>query len=119
MSLLFRLYVFFSNFSQRNFLIGTLPLIFKLDIILKSYPFKVIINLFFIKLIYSFIYSYFNVNDGIQYIDNQRVFSTVFIMIFFLKSIIDYLLMIVLTALSFNCLKIFYTDLKKKFIFYS
>lgn len=110
-------FIFFSNFFHREiFLIGTLPLIFKLNFIFKSYPFKIIMNLFLIKLVYSFIYSYFNVNDGIQYIDNQRIFSSLFIIIFFLKSLIDYLLMIMITGLTLYCAKIFYNDFKNKIL---
>ena len=112
-------YVFFSNFFHREvFLIGALPLIFKLDIILKKNPFKIIIYLFLIKLFYSYIYSYFNVNDGIQYIDGQRVFSYLFIIIFSLKSLIDYLLMIMMTALWLYCVNIFYKNFKNKILNY-
>ncbi len=108
-------YIFFSNFFHREiFLIGTLPLIFKLDMVFKKFPFKIIINLFLIKLIYSYIYSYFNVHDGIQYADGQRIFSSLFIIIFFIKSLIDYLLMVMITALSLYYVNLFLNNFKNK-----
>ena len=110
-------YVFFSNFFHREiFLIGTLPLIFKLDEIFKRFPLKLIINLYLVKLIYSYIYSYFNVSDGIQYIDDERVFSSLFIIIITIKSAIDYFLMIMISALSFYYTHIFYNNFKNKIL---
>ena len=106
-------FIFFSNFFHREiFLIGILPLIFKLGISLKKFPFQIILNIYLAKLFYSYIYSYFNVNDGIQYIDGQRIFSNLFILIISLKSIIDYSLMIMITALSLYLINLFYKNLK-------
>ncbi len=106
-------YFFFSNFFHREiFLIGILPLIFRLDMNLGNFPFKIIINLFLIKILYSFIYSYFNVNDGIQYLNNERIFSNLFIFVISIKSIIDYMLMIIITALAIFYGKLFCKNLK-------
>tara|TARA_B100000035_G_scaffold126083_1_gene107304 strand:+ start:295 stop:1557 length:1263 start_codon:yes stop_codon:yes gene_type:complete len=109
-------FIFFSNFFHREiFLIGILPLIIKLAITLKKFPFQIILNIYLAKLFYSYIYSYFNVNDGIQYIEGQRIFSNLFILAISFKSLIDYLLMIMLTALSLYFANLFYKNLKKNF----
>ncbi len=109
-------YIFFSNFFHREiFLIGTIPLILKFDEIFKNRLFKFFIYLYLVKLLYSYVYSYFNVNDGIQYIDSQRVFSDLFMIIISIKSIIDYFLMIMISALSLYCTSKFYNNLKKSF----
>ena len=110
-------YIFFSNFFHREiFLIGTFPLIFKLDEIFKKFPIKLIINLYLIKLIYSYFYSYFNVNDGIQYINDERVFSSLFIIIIIIKSSIDYMLMILISALSLYYTNRYLNVFKKKIL---
>ncbi len=112
-------YIFFSNFFHREiFLIGTFPLILKLDEIFKKFPVRLIINLYLIKLIYSYFYSYFNVNDGIQHIDGERVFSSLFIIIITIKSIIDYMLMILISALSLYYTNRYFNDFKKKFLIF-
>ena len=112
-------YIFFSNFFHREiFLIGTFPLILKLDEIFKKFPIRLIINLYLIKLIYSYFYSYFNVNDGIQHINGERVFSSLFIVVITIKSMIDYMLMILISALSLYYTDRYFNDFKKKiFIF--
>jgi len=108
-------YIFFSNFFHREiFLIGTFPLILKLDEIFKKFPIKLIINLYLIKLIYSYFYSYFNVHDGIQYINGERVFSSLFIIVIIIKSSIDYMLMILISALSLYYTNRYLNVFKKK-----
>ena len=108
-------YIFFSNFFHREiFLIGTFPLILKLEGIFKKFPIKFIINLYLIKLIYSYFYSYFNVNDGIAHINGVRIFSNWFIFIITIKSLIDYMLMIIISTLSLHYTSTFFNNLKKK-----
>ena len=110
-------YIFFSNFFHREiFLIGTFPLIFKLDEIFKKFPIKLIINLYLIKLIYSYFYSYFNVHDNIQYINGERVFSSLFIFVIIIKSSIDYMLMILISALSLYYTNRYLNVFKKKIL---
>jgi len=111
-------FVCFSNFFHREiFLIGTFPLIFKLDMLIKKFPFKFIIILYLVKLFYSYIYGYFNVNDGIIYDNEQRIFSNLFIIIITIKSLIDYMLMIMISALMIYCSKIFYIYYKSKLLY--
>ena len=110
-------YIFFSNFFHREiFLIGIFPLIFKLDEIFNKFPLKFVIHLFIIKLLYSYFYSYFNVADGIQHINGERIFSSWFMIIITVKSIIDYILMIIISALSLYYTTRFYKNFKNKII---
>lgn len=110
-------YVFFSNFFHREiFLIGMIPFILKLNETFKIYQFRYFISLILIKLIFSYFYSYVNVNDGIQYVNNQRIFSNLFIIVMLMKGLIDYLLMILVSALSLYCTKIFFENFKYKIL---
>lgn len=110
-------FICFSNFFHREiFLIGTLPLIFKFDNLIKTFPFRFIIILYFVKLLYSYIYGYYNVNDGIIYNNDQRIFSNLFLIIITIKSLIDYMLMIIISALTLYCTKIFYNHFKLKLL---
>jgi len=110
-------YIFFSNFFHREiFLIGIFPLIFKLDEIFNKFPLKFVIHLFIIKLLYSYFYSYFNVADGIQHINGERIFSSWFMIIITVKSIIDYILMIIISALSLYYTTRFYKNFINKII---
>ena len=110
-------FICFSNFFHREiFLIGTLPLIFKLDNLIKTFPLRFIIILYLVKLFYSYIYGYYNVNDGIIYDNDQRIFSNLFLMIITIKSLIDYMLMIIISALTFYCTKIFYNHFRLKLL---
>ena len=110
-------FVCFSNFFHREiFLIGVFPLIFKLDMVTKKSPFRFIIILYLFKLFYSYIYSYFCVNDGITYSNGQRIFSDFFIIIITIKSLIDYILMIMIAALSLYCTTLFYNNFRSKLL---
>ena len=110
-------FICFSNFFHREiFLIGTLPLIFKLDNLIKTFPLRFIIILYLVKLFYSYIYGYYNVNDGIIYDNDQRIFSNLFLMIITIKSLIDYMLMIIISALTLYCTKIFYNHFRLKLL---
>ena len=108
-------FIFFSNFFHREiFLVGTIPLILKLDVQNKIFSIRLILILYLIKIIFSYIYSFFNVHDGLIYINNQRVFSDYFLIIISIKSFIDYILMAMITALSVYQTKLFYNYLKIK-----
>ena len=108
-------FIFFSNFFHREiFLVGTIPLILKLNVQNKIFSIKLILILYLIKIIFSYIYSFFNVHDGLIYINNQRVFSDYFLIIISIKSFIDYIFMAMITALSVYQTKLFYNYLKIK-----
>lgn len=110
-------FICFSNFFHREiFLIGTLPLIFKFDNLIKTFPLRFIIILYLVKLFYSYIYGYYNVNDGIIYDNDQRIFSNLFLMIITIKSLIDYMLMIIISALTLYCTKISYNHFRLKLL---
>ena len=100
-------YFIFSNIFYREiFLSGIIPLILKLQKFDKNHTlFKMTINLFLIKFIYSFMYAYFNVNDQIVHIDGQTIYSNIFLLIISIKSLIDFILMIIISALSIHFIK--------------
>ena len=70
--------------------------------------FKLIIKLILLRYIFLFIYSYFNVNDGLAIINNQRIFSNVFLTVISIKGLIDFIFMsIVLSFLIYETINIF------------
>jgi len=61
---------------------------------------KIMIYLIFVRYIYSYIYGYYNVNDGITFDEGQRVFSAYFLLVITIKSILDFLFMSLLAGLT-------------------
>ena len=72
--------------------------------------FNILIYIFIIKYFYSFLYAYANLNDGIFYINSQRIFSNHFLIIIFLKSSLDFILMSIISALLFIKTQIYIND---------
>ena len=108
-------FIFFSNFFHREvFLVGVIPLILKFDEDTKIFKFRLIIYMFLLKFIYSYIYSYYNINDNILYVNDQRVFSNLFLTIISIKSLIDYAIMAIISALSIYNTKLFYAYFKNR-----
>ena len=70
--------------------------------------FKLIIKLILLRYIFLFFYSYFNVNDGLDIINNQRIFSNAFLTVISIKGLIDFIFMsIVSSFLIFETKNIF------------
>ena len=97
-------------FYKEVFLILLIPYIFKIRNTYQSKLFNILIFIFIIKYLYSFIYAYINLNDGNSYINGQRIFSNQFLITIFLKSVIDYMLMIIVSILLFIKTKIYIND---------
>ena len=97
-------------FYKEVFLILLIPYIFKIRNTYQSKLFNILIFIFIIKYLYSFIYAYINLNDGNYYINGQRIFSNQFLITIFLKSLIDYMLMIIVSILLFIKTKIYIND---------
>ena len=97
-------------FYKEVFLILLIPYIFKIRNTYQSKLFNILIFIFIIKYLYSFIYAYINLNDGNSYINGQRIFSNQFLITIFLKSLIDYMLMIIVSILLFIKTKIYIND---------
>jgi len=107
------LFIFISSsnyFYKEVFLILLIPYIFKIKNKYQSKLFNILIYIFIIKYLYSFIYAYININDGISYVDGQRIFSNKFLIIIFFKSILDFMLMSVISALLIVKTKIYIDD---------
>ena len=91
----------YSNYIYREiFIIGCIPLILSLENKNKGILIKIMIYLIFVRYIYSYIYGYYNVNDGITFDEGQRVFSAYFLLVITIKSILDFLFMSLLAGLT-------------------
>ena len=60
--------------------------------------FKLIIKLILLRYIFLFIYSYFNINDGLAIINNQRIFSNAFLTVISIKGLIDFIFMSIVSS---------------------
>ena len=111
-------FIFFPNYFHREvFLIMTIPFIVSLYYMTKN-KFLFFFLLFVVfKYFYLFLFSYVNIYDGLTYANNQRVFSDYFILIIFIKSLIDFIQMSVLTALVLSTLKVFLINSKNLLTF--
>ena len=95
-------------FYKEIFLICLIPYFISNIKITKNKIFKLIINLILFRYIFLFIYSYFNVNDGLAIIDNQRIFSNAFLTVIGIKGLIDFVFMsIVSSFLIYETINIF------------
>lgn len=63
--------------------------------------YAIIINLIIVRFLFLFPYSYFNIHDGINYINEQRVFSDIFITLITIKALFDFILMSIIGAFLF------------------
>ena len=63
--------------------------------------YAIIINLIIVRFLFLFPYSYFNIHDGINYINEQRVFSDIFITLITIKALFDLILMSIIGAFLF------------------
>ena len=98
-----------SNFFYKEiFLICLIPYYLNNIKMTNNKIFKLIIKLILLRYIFLFIYSYFNVNDGLAIIDNQRIFSNAFLTAISIKGLIDFIFMsIVLSFLIYETINIF------------
>ena len=89
----------YSNWFYREiFLILMIPNVLRLKIIARYF--------------YLFIYSYINIHDGITHVNSVRIFSSKFLFIIFLKSVFDFIIMSLFSAILFLKTKIY---IKKRF----
>ena len=97
-------------FYKEVFLILLIPYIFKIRNTYRNKLFNILVFIFITKYLYSFLYAYINIHDGISYIDGLRIFSNQFLIIIFLKSVLDFMLMSFISALLFMKTKIYIND---------
>jgi len=107
------IFIISSNYYYKEvFLILLIPFILNIKNDPQNKIFNFLIYIFIIKYFYSFFYSYININDGITYLDGNRIFSNKFIISIFIKSLLDFILMSIISAMLYLKTEIY---LKNKF----
>lgn len=102
------IFIITSNwFYKEVFLILLIPLIIKMKNKYQIKFFNILIYFFIFRYFYSFLYCYINVTEEISYIDDKRIFSNKFLLIIFLKSLFDFLLMSIVAAILFIKTKLY------------
>ena len=90
----------FSNWFYREvFLILMIPHLLSLKSSTDNKVLKLLFFLIIARYIYLFPYSYVNIHDGITHINDVRIFSTKFLIVIFLKSVFDFIIMTLFSAL--------------------
>ena len=101
-------FLFFSNWFYREiFLILTLPYLLNFKSEVKTNAYSWIIYIFIARYLFLFVYSYINIHDEITYVDSVRVFSNKFLLVIFIKSILDFLIMFFISAILIKKSKIY------------
>ncbi len=106
------LFIFVSSYAYKEiYLILLLPFILSFQ---RKYPnnifFKNLIKLIILRYAFLFIYGFFNVHDGISFVNGERVFTYYFLIVIFIKSILDWILMLMIFSILFLKSKIIFTD---------
>ena len=102
------LFVLVSSYAYKEiFLILLIPLILNIKNNYSDKIFTILIYVFIFRYCYLFLYAYININDGITFIDGQRIFSTKFLIVIFFKAVLDFALMSIVTAILFLKTKIY------------
>jgi len=105
------LFVLVSSYAYKEiFLILLIPLILNIKNNYSDKIFTILIYVFIFRYCYLFLYAYININDGITFIDGQRIFSTKFLIVIFFKATLDFALMSIVTAILFLKTKIYILD---------
>jgi len=95
-------YLIFSNYYYREiFLILSLPILIKLKNILTNDNIKYFIYFIIFRYLFLHVYNYFILNENFTHVNGIRVFYNSFLMVVTIKSILDFILMIVLSGILF------------------
>jgi len=90
----------FSNWFYREiFLILMIPNVLSLKSSTNNKVLNLLIYVIIARYFYLFIYSYINIHDGITHVNSVRIFSSKFMFIIFLKSVFDFIIMSLLSAI--------------------
>ena len=110
-------YIFFSNWSYREiFIILSIPYLYKSSLILFNQKnFNYITILIISRYIFIFLYSYLNVNLVPEHIDGERIFSNYLMIVNFLKSVFDMILMSLIASMAIMETKKFFITIKSYF----
>ena len=94
-------YITFSNFIYREiFLILLFPFLFDLYNSKKLQYVKFVFFILLIRYLFLFVYNYYNIFDEIIYVDGVRNFSNKFLIVAFIKGILDFILMSFIFAVT-------------------
>jgi len=105
------LFILVSSYAYKEiFLILLIPLILNIKNNYSDKIFTVLIYIFIFRYCYLFLYAYFNIHDGITFLDGQRIFSTKFLLAIFFKAILDFVLISVISAILYLKTKIYILD---------
>ena len=96
-------YIIFSNYYYREiFLVALIPQLFLLKKNKPTFFINFIIILIIVRYSYLYIYGYALNQDTFYYLNNVRIYTDTFIVVVFIKSILDFILMTLLTFLLLN-----------------
>tara|TARA_B100000282_G_C31315156_1_gene301767 strand:+ start:44 stop:478 length:435 start_codon:yes stop_codon:yes gene_type:complete len=106
------LFIFVSSYAYKEiYLILLLPFIFSFQ---RKNPnnifFKNLIRLITLRYIFLFAYGFLNVHDGISFINGERVFAYYFLIAMFIKSVLDWMLMLMIFSILFLKTKIIFMN---------
>jgi hypothetical protein len=101
-------------FYKEVFIILLIPFILRIKNEYKNQIFNILTYIFIFRYIFLFLYSYISVHDEITYIDGQRIFSNKFLLIIFIKSLFDFLLMSIISSFLLSKTKIYFLNITKK-----
>ena len=109
------LFVLVSSYVYKEiFLILLIPFILTMKNKYNDKIFNILLYIFIIRYCYLFLYGFFNIHDGITFIDGQRIFSNKFLLAIFFKGILDFTLMSIISAILYLKTKIYILDRFKK-----
>ena len=106
------LFVFVSSYAYKEiYIILLLPFILSFQ---KKFPnnifFKYLIKLIIFRYIFLFLYGFLNVHDGISFVNGERIFTNYFLIVVFIKSTLDWILMLMIFVIIFLKSKIIFID---------
>jgi len=105
------LFTLASNFFYKEiFLILLIPYILCIKNKYNNKIFKILIYIFIARYGYLFLYAFININDGITFNDSQRIFSNKFLIVITLKSLLDFILVSIITSILYLKTKLYILD---------
>jgi hypothetical protein len=106
-------YVFFSNYLYREaFFVLLMPFLSDLLFNKKIFLIKILLYLFLIKFSFQYVYGYFNVVESFYHIDNVRYYSNSFLIVSFIKGVIDFIVIAFISSITFIMIKQYYNKIK-------
>ena len=112
---IFLCYIFFSNYLYREvFFILLIPYLYELLEKKDFFYIKILLYLFLIKFIFNFVYGYFNVFDSFYYLKDVRFYSSSFLFISIIKSLLDFTTLAFIGSLIFILLNEYFEKLKSQ-----